>query len=80
LAVLGEEFGEVGEAYANLSKAILGACYQQEIDDRDFFEQLAQVEIEAIQMGAMALRFILSLGRYNFQIGRQHSQNGGDHA
>lgn len=61
LAVLGEEFGE-------LTKAVLQMTYEPTKVDRD------QVRDEAIQTAAMALRFALSLERYEYRRCHQHEQ------
>jgi NTP pyrophosphatase (non-canonical NTP hydrolase) len=61
LAVLGEEFGE-------LTKAVLQETYEQHKQDRD------AVRKEAIQTAAMALRFAMSLDRYQPSPCGQHVQ------
>jgi NTP pyrophosphatase (non-canonical NTP hydrolase) len=61
LAVLGEEFGE-------LTKACLRRIYEPEKSSAD------DVRAEALQTAAMALRFLISLDRYEFARGQQHSQ------
>lgn len=65
VAVLGEEFGE-------LTKAVLQAVYE--------FRPGALVEVrkEAIQTGAMALRFIASLERYEYQKSEPHRLTASD--
>jgi len=60
-AVLGEEFGE-------LQKAVLQHTYEPEK------ATLEDVRMEAIQTTAMALRFLLSLDRYQYRQGPQHSR------
>lgn len=62
LAVLQEEVGE-------LSKAVLQYTYEPNkgVHPSDIME-------EAIQCGAMVLRFIQSLHRYEFQSSKQHRQ------
>ncbi len=61
LAVLGEEFGE-------LTKAVLQETYEPHKQDRD------AVRKEAIQTAAMALRFAMSLDRYQNEPCEQHVQ------
>jgi len=61
LAVLGEEFGE-------LTKDMLQLTYEPHKTSR------ANVRKEAIQTAAMALRLAMSLDRYEYQPGEQHSQ------
>lgn len=61
LAVLGEEYGE-------LNKAVLQATYEPEKSNPD------NVREQAIQTAAMALRFLISLDRYEYQEGEQHPQ------
>lgn len=65
LAVLGEEYGE-------LNKALVQFVYEP-----GKAVTLADVREEAVQTAAMALRFIVSLDRYDFAPGRQHRQGGG---
>jgi len=61
LAVLGEEVGE-------LTQAVLQTVYEPGKSDFD------DVRKEAIQVAAMAIRFIRSLDVYKFQRGEQHQQ------
>lgn len=61
LNVLGEEFGE-------LTKAVVQATYEPEKNERD------AVRKEAIQTAAMAIRFLLSLDRYEYKPCPQHKQ------
>ena len=61
LAVLGEEFGELG-------KAVLQTTYECHKSNRD------DVRVEAIQTAAMALRFVLSLDVYIYSRCHQHLQ------
>jgi hypothetical protein len=63
LAVLGEEFGE-------LTKATLQTTYEPHKSSHD------EVRTEAIQTAAMALRFVISLDRYEYAQGVQHQQEG----
>jgi len=66
LAVLGEEYGE-------LNKAVLQLTYEP----NKFLTHTAglqQVRIEAIQTAAMALRFLMSLDRYEYAGTEQHTQ------
>jgi NTP pyrophosphatase (non-canonical NTP hydrolase) len=61
VAVLGEEFGE-------LTKATLQAVYEPHKST------MADVREEAVQCAAMALRFIMSLDRYELITADQHRQ------
>lgn len=61
LAVLGEEFGET-------TKAMLQLTYEPHKTTA------AEVRTEAIQTAAMALRLAMSLNRYEYRRGEQHSQ------
>lgn len=61
LAVLGEEFGE-------LTQAVLQCTYEPHKSNGD------DVRTEATQTAAMALRFLASLGEYEYKPGEQHSQ------
>lgn len=63
LAVLGEEFGE-------LTQAVLQSTYEPHKSNPD------DVKTEAIQTAAMALRFLMSLDRYQYTHGEQHLQGG----
>ena len=60
-AVVGEEAGELG-------KACLEATYEKPKSSP------ADCEMEAIQTGAMAVRFLMSLEHYDYTPGWQHSQ------
>ena len=62
LAVLGEEFGE-------LTKATLQFTYEPQKVTH------AQLRSEAVQVAAMALRYIVSLDVYEFAQSEQHSQS-----
>ncbi len=62
LAVLGEEFGE-------LTKEALQLTYEPHKTSKD------KVRAEAIQTAAMALRFVMSLDRYEYKPGIQHPQH-----
>lgn len=62
LAVLGEEFGE-------LTKAVLQNVYEKDKSTH------ADVEKEAIQTAAMAIRFLISLDKYIYMEGEQHGQD-----
>lgn len=62
VAVLGEEYGE-------LVKATLQAVYEPHKSN------MADVREEAIQCAAMALRFVMSLDRYELITGDQHRQD-----
>lgn len=58
----------VAEEAGELSKAILQCTYEPHKSDE------AAVREEAIQTAAMAIRFLLSLERYNWACSAQHSQ------
>jgi NTP pyrophosphatase (non-canonical NTP hydrolase) len=62
LAVLQEEVGE-------LTKEVVQLTYEPHKST------LEAVRREAVQTAAMALRFLMSLDRYEFMAGQQHSQN-----
>lgn len=62
LAVLGEEYGE-------LTKAVLQMIYEPHKTSAE------DVETEAFQTAAMALRLVMSLGRYEYTRCPQHDQN-----
>lgn len=64
LAVLAEEFGE-------LTKDMLQLTYEPHKTCKD------NVRAEAIQTAAMSLRLLMSLDRYEYRPGVQHSQNEG---
>jgi hypothetical protein len=66
LAVLQEEVGE-------LTKEVVQLTYEPHKST------LEAVRREAVQTAAMALRFLMSLDRYEFLAGQQHSQNNGTH-
>lgn len=58
----------VAEEAGELSKACLQATYEKhKIADGD-------VQTEAIQTGAMAVRFLMSMHRYDYSEGPQHEQ------
>lgn len=61
VAVLGEEFGE-------LTKAVLQSVYEPHK------VKPGEVRTEAIQTAAMAIRFLMSLDRYEYTPGVQHEQ------
>lgn len=67
LAVLGEEFGE-------LTKAVLQQVYEPHKNPTD------AVRKEAVQVAAMALRFLRSLEVYQYQAGPQHTQGSASNA
>jgi hypothetical protein len=59
----------VAEEAGELSKACLQATYEKhKIQDGD-------VKMEAVQTGAMAVRFLMSLERYDCSEGPQHEQS-----
>jgi NTP pyrophosphatase (non-canonical NTP hydrolase) len=64
LAVLGEEYGE-------LNKAILQLTYEPHKEGAS----VGHVKEEAIQTAAMALRLAMSLDKYEYAPGRQHTQS-----
>lgn len=59
-AIIGEELGE-------LNQAILQRMYEPSKN-----VSIEHVRSEAVQVAAMALRFLHSLDRYDFQPGEQH--------
>jgi len=61
LAVLGEEYGE-------LTKAVLQQVYEPNKNTMD------SVRDEAVQVAAMAIRFLTSLDNYKFEQCVQHTQ------
>jgi len=61
LAILGEEYGE-------LNKAVLETVYEPHKSTKE------NIHAEAIQVAAMALRFLISLERYEYASGKQHQQ------
>ncbi|HEX4918029.1 MAG TPA: hypothetical protein VFV43_09055, partial [Limnobacter sp.] len=61
VAVLGEEFGE-------LTKAVLQHTYEPHKSTAE------DVRTEAVQTAAMAIRFLMSLDKYKYTRGEQHSQ------
>jgi len=61
LAVLQEEVGE-------LTKEVVQLTYEPHKSS------IAAVRVEAIQTAAMALRFLMSIDRYEFLAGQHHSQ------
>ena len=61
LAVLGEEYGE-------LNKSMLQLCYEPHKTSAE------DVREEAMQTAAMAIRLAISLDRYEYRRGPEHSQ------
>lgn len=61
VAILGEEYGE-------LVQAILQTTYESPR------ATVYDVELEAIQVAAMAIRFLLSIDKYNFEQSNDHDQ------
>ncbi len=61
IAILNEEVGE-------LNQAILQSIYEPEKSDK------YDVRDEAIQAGAMIIRFLMSLDKYNYNCSLQHEQ------
>lgn len=61
LAIVSEEYGE-------FAKAVLQTTYEFPKSTAD------DIEEEAIQMAAMAVRFLLSMNKYNYKEGKQHEQ------
>ena len=58
----------VSEEAGELAKACLQATYEKhKIEDGD-------LQMEAVQTGAMAVRFLMSMDRYDYSEGPQHSQ------
>tara|TARA_R110000782_G_scaffold167129_9_gene259328 strand:- start:72852 stop:73169 length:318 start_codon:yes stop_codon:yes gene_type:complete len=64
VAVLGEEFGE-------LTKAVLQSIYEPHKSTPE------DVREEAVQVAAMAFRFLASLDLYDYAQSVQHEQTGG---
>jgi hypothetical protein len=62
VGIIGEEFGE-------LSQATLQCVYEPHKSDT------FDIRCEAIQVAAMAIRFLMSLDRYTFAKPCQHSQD-----
>lgn len=62
LAILGEEYGE-------LNKAVVQMAYEPHK------ASLGQIEEEAVQTAAMAIRFIMSLDDYSYGECNQHEQD-----
>lgn len=63
VAIVGEEFGE-------LNRAVLQVVYEPEKQSFSY----AESKNEAIQTAAMAIRFLMSLDRYDYSRSEQHSQ------
>lgn len=63
----------VSEEAGELAKACLQATYEKHKSGE------AEITEEAVQTGAMAVRFIMSIGHYNFDVGPQHSQQEASH-
>lgn len=61
-------FAVVGEEVGELQKAVLQAVYESHKSNPD------DVRAEAIQVAAMAFRFLLSLDEYKYERGEQHQQ------
>lgn len=62
--------GVVQEEAGELQKEVLQMCYEPHKSSK------AAVKEEAVQLAAMALRFLLSLESYDYKPGAQHSQTG----
>lgn len=62
VAILGEEYGE-------LQKAVLQLAYEPNKSSAE------HVRDEAIQVTAMALRFLSSLDKYDYSVSTQHQQD-----
>ena len=62
LAVLGEEYGE-------LTKDVLQMTYEPHKSS------IQNVRTEAIQTAAMAIRFVMSLDKYEYTALKQHTQS-----
>jgi NTP pyrophosphatase (non-canonical NTP hydrolase) len=61
--------GVVQEESGELAKAVLQAVYEPHKSNPE------DVAAEAVQTAAMAVRFLLSMDRYQWQRGEQHAQN-----
>lgn len=64
-------FAVVGEEHGELQKELLQLTYEPHKSS------MADARKEAVQLAAMALRFLMSFDRYEFKPGSQHSQNRG---
>lgn len=62
----------VSEEAGELAKACLQATYEKHKETPE------GVRMEAVQTGAMAIRFLMSMDRYDFTPGPQHSQEKND--
>ena len=61
LAILGEEYGE-------LNKAVLQFTYEPHKTSKE------EIRMEAVQTATMAVRFLLSLDKYQYAESSQHNQ------
>ncbi len=58
----------VSEEAGELAKACLQATYEKHKESPE------GVQMEAVQTGAMAVRFLMSMGKYDYTPGPQHEQ------
>ena len=71
VAILNEEVGE-------LNRAILQAVYEAELHTNgQASDMLDAVKEEAVQVAAMAYRFLASIDEYRYVPSKQHMQNAG---
>ncbi|WP_221029930.1 hypothetical protein [Actomonas aquatica] len=63
--------GVVGEEFGELQKEVLQLTYEPQKSSKE------AVRIEAVQLAAMSIRFLLSLDRYEYQPQPQHTQKEG---
>ena len=59
----------VSEEAGELAKACLQATYEKHKETPE------GVQMEAVQTGAMAVRFLMSMGSYDYSEGPQHEQD-----
>jgi NTP pyrophosphatase (non-canonical NTP hydrolase) len=62
--------GVLGEEYGELNKEVLQLVYEPQKSSKE------EVRKEAIQTAAMAIRFAMSLDKYQYMKGPQHQQDG----
>lgn len=60
--------GVIQEESGELQKEVLQLCYEPDKSEKE------DVRKEAIQLAAMAIRFLLSFDKYQFKPGEQHGQ------
>jgi hypothetical protein len=67
VAIIGEEFGE-------LQKAVLERAYESSSSEPEKRVLKCEILDEAVQVAAMALRFIMSMDKYSWAPSNKHSQ------